>query len=219
MPPPPADPSPKSLAILEAASRVFLAHGFSAATTDMIQREAKVSKATMYACFPTKEALFAAVIERQCAGTHQAVSAIAVVPGNLAKTLTDIGLAYLRIVLSPEGLALLRVIVADAPRFPDLARRFHLAGPRVIIGMLAERLGQAAQAGEVNVQAVGIDAAAALFISLVRGEGQLECLMHPESHPSAEQLDRWVRLAVTTFMAAFGTPGRGTQAPASPVMA
>ncbi len=200
----PIDRKDKSLPVLQAAASVFLAHGFSAATTDMIQREAKVSKATVYACFPTKEALFAAVIERECAAMAETVRAIEAAPGDIYKTLTDLGLSYLKIVLSPTGLALFRVVVAEAPRFPDLARGFYLAGPRVIARMIAERLEAAARAGEVNVQAVGIEAAAASFVSLLRGEGQLECLTHPAAQPSTEQLDRWARLAVTTFLAAFG---------------
>jgi AcrR family transcriptional regulator len=40
---------------------VFLANGFSAATTDMIQQAAGVSKSTVYSHYPNKEALFAAV--------------------------------------------------------------------------------------------------------------------------------------------------------------
>lgn len=212
----PLESKDKSLPVLQAAASVFLAHGFSAATTDMIQREAKVSKATVYACFPNKEALFAAVIERECAAMTETVRAIETAPGNIAKTLTDLGLSYLRIVLSPTGLALFRVAVADAPRFPDLARRFYLAGPRVITRMIAERLETAAAAGEVNVQAVGIEGAATLFVSLLRGEGQLECLTHPDAQPSTEQLDRWVRMAVTTFLAAFGTSGRSTSASTPP---
>lgn len=204
-----ADRIDKSLPVLQAAATVFLAHGFSAATTDMIQREAKVSKATLYACFPTKEAMFAAVIEQECAVMTETVRAIKMAPGDISKTLTDLGLSYLKIVLSPTGLALFRVVVADAVRFPDLARTFYLAGPKVISKMLAERIEVAARAGEINVQAVGIDDAAALFVSLLRGEGQLECLTHPGAHPSTEQLDRWVRVAVTTFLAAFGS-GPGT---------
>ena len=39
----------KQLTVLLAASDVFLEHGFSAATTDMIQQRAGVSKATVYA--------------------------------------------------------------------------------------------------------------------------------------------------------------------------
>ncbi|WP_412770482.1 helix-turn-helix domain-containing protein [Ralstonia solanacearum] len=47
--------SDKEASVLKAATEVFLAHGFSAATTDMIQRRAGVSKATMYGRFPNKE--------------------------------------------------------------------------------------------------------------------------------------------------------------------
>ncbi|BEU74360.1 TetR/AcrR family transcriptional regulator (plasmid) [Ralstonia syzygii subsp. indonesiensis] len=192
--------------MLKAATAVFLAHGFSAATTDMIQRKASVSKATMYACFPNKEAMFAAVIEQECAKMAATIRAIQAAPGDIAKTLTDIGLSYLRFVLSPTALALYRVVVAEAPRFPDLGRRFYLAGPKVVTSMLAAWLKEAAQDGEIDIQSIGVDAAATLFISLVRTEGQLESLTHPDAQPSAAQLDHWVQLAVTTFMAAFGTP-------------
>src|SRR3546814_12224602 len=57
----------KALTVLRAARNVFLTHGFSAATTDMIQREAGVSKSTVYAHYANKEALFTAVIEAECA--------------------------------------------------------------------------------------------------------------------------------------------------------
>ncbi len=203
----------KETSVLNAATAVFLAHGFSAATTDMIQRKASVSKATMYACFPNKEAMFAAVIERECAAMAATIRAIRPAPGDIARTLTDIGLSYLTFVLSPTGLALYRVVVAEAPRFPDLARRFYLAGPKVVTSMVAARLEEAAQDGEINIQSVGVEAAATLFISLVRTEGQLEGLTHPDAQPSAAQLDHWVRLAVTTFMAAFGVPKARNERP------
>jgi hypothetical protein len=70
--------------------------------------------------------------------------------------------------------------------------------------MVAERLGEAAQSGEIDVQSVGIEAAAVLFLGMARAEGQLECLAHPDARPSAVQMDRWVQLAVTTFLRAFG---------------
>ncbi|PRB82860.1 TetR/AcrR family transcriptional regulator [Pseudomonas sp. MYb185] len=199
-----AEQNSKEQAVLAAARTVFFSHGFSAATTDMIQREAGVSKATMYSCFPNKEALFVAVIEQQCAAMTTAIQAIEISPGNLTKTLTDIGRTYLQVVLSPGGIALFRVVGAEAPRLPELGRRFFLAGPRSVTSMVAARVSEAAQAGEIDVQAVGVEAAAGLFISMVRGEGQIELLMHPEAQPSSAQIDQWVQLAVTTFMKAFG---------------
>src|SRR3546814_1070545 len=45
----------KALTVLRAARNIFLTHGFSAATTDMIQREAGVSKSTVYAHYANKE--------------------------------------------------------------------------------------------------------------------------------------------------------------------
>jgi AcrR family transcriptional regulator len=194
----------KKLAVLKAAASMFLAHGFRAATTDMIQREAAVSKATMYACFPSKEAMFVAVIERECTAMAEAIRGSRAAPGNVARMLTEIGRSYLDFILSPTMLALYRVIVAEAPRFPDLGPQFYRAGPGVVTSMVAERLGEAAQSGEIDVQSVGIEAAAVLFLGMARAEGQLECLTHPDARPSAVQTDRWVQLAVTTFLRAFG---------------
>lgn len=81
----------KSLSILKAASEVFLEHGFNAATTDMIQRAAGVSKATLYARYPNKEALFCAVIEHQCGKFTRQVETLAVTPGDIRKVLQEIG--------------------------------------------------------------------------------------------------------------------------------
>lgn len=197
-------PDEKTRRVLKAATTVFLAHGFSAATTDMIQREAGVSKATVYACYPNKEALFVAVVENECAAFTQTIRDIHFQPGDLHRTLTALGRAYLEVVLSPTGLALYRVAVAEAPRFPQLGRTFYLAGPRVITAMLAEQLAQATRAGEADVSTVGLEAAASLFAGLVRNEAQMQCLTHPDATPSAAQIDQWVDTAVTTFLRAFG---------------
>ncbi len=195
----------KAEAVLRAASKVFLAYGFSAATTDMIQCAAGVSKSTVYAHYPNKEALFVAVIERQCALMAQRLSGIAFQRGNLRQTLTALGLVYLETVLEPDALALFRVVAAEAPRFPQLARRFYRAGPQAVSSRATEYLAQAARAGEVDLTITGVDTAAHAFIGLVRNESHLHYLMHPEARASAEQIDQYVTSAVTIFMRAFGT--------------
>jgi TetR/AcrR family transcriptional regulator, mexJK operon transcriptional repressor len=194
----------RSEVVLRAATRVFLSHGFSAATTDMIQREANVSKATLYAHYGNKERLFAAVVQRACEEFTAGVRAITPAPGKLETTLQDLGRAHLNMVLSPGGLALFRVVMAEAPRFPELGRVFYLAGPRVSTEVVASHLRVAVQAGELDLQSVGVEQAAILFLSLLRGEGQMVCLTHPESTPSAAQIDHWVNVATQTFVAAFG---------------
>lgn len=200
------EPNEKARRVLQAATGVFLTHGFSAATTDMIQQAAGVSKATVYAHFANKEALFMAAIEAQCAVFSASVQSIRFEPGNITRVLNELGHAYLNIVLSDAALAFMRVIIAEASRFPQLGQAFYQAGPKAILSVVSEHLARAADAGEINVQSVGIETAAMLFFSLLRGEGQLICLLHPESRVSPVQIDHWVENAVHTFLRAFGTP-------------
>lgn len=191
--------------MLRAARTVFLAHGFSAATTDMIQRQAGVSKSTVYEHYANKEALFAAVIESECAASMANVRNVGSrAAGGLRETLTALARAYIEVVLSPGGLALYRVAVGEAPRFPDLARTFYQAGPRVIRAMVAEHLAIAAASGEIDVSTLGVDTAAGVFVALVRGDAYIQYLTHPEAKPTDAQLDEWVELAVATFLRAYG---------------
>lgn len=191
--------------VLKAATAVFLQHGFSAATTDMIQQAARVSKSTIYAFFPTKEALFTAVIERECASMNNTVNTLTSTDSDITKTLMDLGKSYLHMVLSSAGLALLRTAVAEGPRFPELARTFYLAGPKAMATLIANKLSIAVNASEINVQYVGLENAANLFTSMLRGEGQMEFMTHPLTQPSEVQIERWVKLAVFTFLKAFST--------------
>ena len=194
----------KAAAVLAGARSVFLTHGFSAATTDMIQQAAGVSKATVYARYPTKEALFNAVVEAECARFLGEVRATEIRSRKLHDVLAALAQAYLRLVLSPDILALYRAVIGEAPRFPALARQFYLVGPHGFNGIVERRLEESAARGEVDFSSVGLEMAAIHFVNLVRGEAQMQCLTHPGSVPSQAQCDQWTTAAVTTFMRAFG---------------
>ena len=194
----------KAYIVLRAARKIFLTHGFSAATTDMIQREAAVSKSTVYAHYANKEALFVAVIEAECKAFAETMYAIKFHPGKLQESLTALARAYLNIVLSEAGLSLHRIVVAESARFPALARNFYVAGPNVITLMIAEHFASAAASGELDLGHLGLDEAARMFINLVRSEPQLLYLTHPHSPPPPKQVDRWIKVVVETFMRAYG---------------
>ncbi|MBZ7428892.1 TetR family transcriptional regulator, partial [Klebsiella michiganensis] len=117
--------------------------------------------------------------------------------------LFKIARTYLDIVLSENGLALYRVVTSEAPRFPELGRRFYLAGPEKINNIVAETLQQAEFKGEVSLGGIGRNAVASLFVNMVRGEPQIQCLMHPKSSTSAAQRDQWAKDAVNAFLLAF----------------
>ncbi len=198
------EPGTKAYTVLRAARKIFLMHGFGSATTDMIQREAAVSKSTVYAHYANKEALFVAVVEAECRNFAETVRAIKFCPGKLAETLTALARAYLDIVLSPSGLALYRIIVSEGPRFPALARNFYLTGPSVITSMVADHFASAAASSEVDLGSLECDEAARVFMNMVRSEPQLLSLTHPDSPPTKQQIERWVEVVVETFMRAYG---------------
>jgi TetR/AcrR family transcriptional regulator, mexJK operon transcriptional repressor len=190
--------------VLAGARSVFLAHGFSAATTDMIQQAAGVSKATVYARYPTKEALFKAVIEAECDRFLDTVRSTGIRSRKLHDVLAALAQTYLRLVLSADVLALFRAVVGEAPRFPALARQFYLVGPHGFNVIVERHLEEAATRGEVDFSSVGLEMAAIHFVNLVRGEAQMQGLTHPDAVPSQAQCDHWAAAAVTTFVRAFG---------------
>src|SRR5579885_550299 len=103
----------KGAAILAAAERAFLAHGFGAVSMDAIARAAGASKATVYAHFASKEELFGAVVAHLSERRFHGFSVEALDPRDIEASLTTIATRFLDLVLSPEAIALNRVIIAE----------------------------------------------------------------------------------------------------------
>lgn len=186
--------------VVAAATRVFLTHGYSAATTDMIQQVSGVSKATIYSFFATKEQIFAAVMEKQCALFAERLSAIFEPQTTLQQQLTAFGERYLDILLSGDYLDFFRVICGEAQRFPHLAEAFFQQGPGLVSTLLAEKLKTASEAGDIAVSPMGVNAMAHQFLSLMRAECHMQFLFHPKAAPTRAQIEEWTRNAVTTFL-------------------
>ena len=113
--------------ILDAAGRVFLERGFSGASVDEIAEVACAGKPTIYARFPGKQALFAAVVER-LVRRNTNLDAISCSGGSVEDRLQRLGAVILERVLTPETIGLIRVAVAEARRFPDLATSVSCVG-------------------------------------------------------------------------------------------
>jgi len=124
--------------ILDIAAEVFVADGFSAASTNEIARRANSSKTTFYSRFPTKEHLFIAVIERRMTGMFDLILSALPQDPPLAKTLSEFGSRLLRNALSKEQVALVRVISMESAKFPRLGELFFELGPKRGQASLAE---------------------------------------------------------------------------------
>jgi AcrR family transcriptional regulator len=111
--------------ILDAARRVFLERGLAGASIDEIASLASAGKPTIYARFPGKEALFAAVVIRN---VDRNIARFASDPPSGAaidERLASVAASLLHWALGGDTVDLMRLGIAEARRFPDLASHVH----------------------------------------------------------------------------------------------
>jgi TetR/AcrR family transcriptional repressor of mexJK operon len=143
--------------VLEGARRVFLREGFAASSTDAIAREAGVSKRTLYSYYPSKEDLFAEVL-RALTVENPRTRVLDFVrgaepesPEELRGALVGLAKKVASTMMDPEYLALLRTIIADSHRFPQLGEIFRSTVPERGLGEVRAMLKRAQENGVVVV--------------------------------------------------------------------
>ncbi len=131
--------------LLQAACEVFREEGYQV-SIDRIAARAQVARQTLYNHFHSKDALFGEVVRHSV----QSVLVTLEGDGDLRSTLLAFGDAYRTRLLSPTGLEIFRTVLAQATRFPDLARQFFRQGPQTTRKRLADYLAQAMDAGHLR---------------------------------------------------------------------
>jgi AcrR family transcriptional regulator len=122
--------------IRTAAQQLFLDKGFGETSMDSVTAAAGVSKQTLYRYYETKAVLFADVLGQLIAepgpllkdpptGSRLRTKA------NLKTLLTSLSQDYLARILEPRQVALLRVVIAEGSRFPELTESFRSTLPAV----------------------------------------------------------------------------------------
>src|ERR1700721_1609619 len=114
--------------IVSVAERVFLKRGFADTTMQMIASMAGGSKETLYRHFTSKEAVFAKIVDRRAASIAGPQSALARDEAPEA-ALRELGFSLMRLMMRRDTSSLLKIVVAEAPRSPHLAKVFYPRGP------------------------------------------------------------------------------------------
>ncbi|WP_325678664.1 TetR/AcrR family transcriptional regulator [Rhodopila sp.] len=200
--------SPKRKAILEAASRLFMAEGYGAVSMDAIARAASVSKATLYAHFGAKDRLFAAIITGACERMEREhCGALESAGLTIRETVRLVGRHWLEFMLSEPAVAVRRMVVAEGPKFPELAHAFYENGPRVSRAWLADWI--AAETARGRLTCKDPECAAEQFVALFTGDLILRATLGLEPRPDPLAVDRQIDAATDTFCRAFavGMPG------------
>lgn len=186
--------------ILQAAREVFFEEGYGAATMSMIAARLGGSKGTLYAYFKSKEDLLEAIVSDQCS-VIEAALAVGNAGADVRTTLTVFGRELVIAMASEPAVRTLQLIMEEAIRNPDLARRFDQAGPRHGAAAIAGYLAQAHARGEICTPSPA--EAAIVLASLLRGELHFRRMLGLEPEPSPEAVARQVEIAVNVFLAAY----------------
>ncbi len=112
----------KRAAIVAAAIEEFLASGYDVASMDRIAARASVSKRTVYNHFPSKEALFAAILHQLWDASQTGDAPAYRTDQPLRAQLLDLLGRKLRLLNEESFLALARVAIAAGIHSPERAR-------------------------------------------------------------------------------------------------
>ncbi len=188
-------------AIIDVAREVFLTEGYAAASMSEIAARVGGSKGTLYNYFPSKEALFAAFMGAECQieGTmaHQINDAE---EADIAAALTSIGGRLLRFILSDKVQAIHRLVIAEAPRLPELGRTFYEEGPRKGVTMLCDHIERWMDEGRLKH---GDPFRAAEQFGELLKAGLHHRKLWAVADPTEAQIDSNVTEAVRIFLAAY----------------
>lgn len=187
--------------IIAGAAEIFTREGYEGASVAHIALAARVSKGTLYNYFPSKEALFAAYVKNNCEQLLHELFGEMQDDAPIESELARIGRTMLRMMLSPRGLAMFRVVVMEASKFPELARAFVEAGPQVMVRNMAGWISRRVAANELVVDDPTF--AAEQFFALTQTRLVLRSRLDAGFNASAEDIEEVVAGAVRVFLAAY----------------
>jgi AcrR family transcriptional regulator len=197
-----SDGGAKRRQIMEGARQVFLSAGFDGASMNDIARVAGVSKGTLYAYFNSKDDLFEEIIRAEKGQAAERLCAFLPDYSDPRAMLTDFGVRLLTRMAEPSTLALSRVVIAAAGKFPNIGRVFFEAGPLLGNHRLAERLRSLEQAG--LIRAPDPERAAWHFLDLCFSGVYKKLLFGVVDTISPEDIEASVEAGVDVFLKAYG---------------
>jgi TetR/AcrR family transcriptional regulator, regulator of autoinduction and epiphytic fitness len=191
----------KRAAILEAATELFLAEGYDGASLAKIATTAGVSTATLFKRFPTKADLFDAIVTEHWAQENQ--EARPPEPGDPRRGLTAIGRSYVALLTRPQMVALFRLVIAEAPRFPELAKTHFTLGKLPYFESVRAYLAAEHDAGWLRID--DAQSATTQFLGMISNFAFWPRLLLPHWAPTNAATQRAIDEAVETMLARYGT--------------
>jgi AcrR family transcriptional regulator len=190
--------------LIGAAEIVFLENGFHATTMDDIARQAGMSKKTVYQVFPSKAVLFEALLMDRCSLHMVSIEDDDRPP---AAVLQDVLCRSVAHALTERQIAILRLMVAEVPRSPEITAALHALGVGKANGGLEKWLATKQKEGVLKITDPK-ETASMLFWSAA-GDAVIQTLLNKGPAPTIEMIERRVAWVVRAFFRDMDEPGRG----------
>jgi TetR/AcrR family transcriptional repressor of mexJK operon len=195
----------KRRAILEAATATFLRNGYLGTSMDEIAALAAVSKQTVYKHFADKERLFSEIVTsavNEVSDPNYDEVLNLRDSGDVEADLRELAHRQLARVMQPRLLALRRLVIGEAGRFPELGRTFYERGPGRTVAALATAFARLAERGVLQLDDPLL--AAAHFNWLIMSIPLNQAMLCGDDGPSdSADLDRYADTGVRVFLAAY----------------
>jgi TetR/AcrR family transcriptional regulator of autoinduction and epiphytic fitness len=191
----------KRALIVAAATALFLELGYDRTSLARIAESSGVSRATLFKQFPTKAALFDAIVTESWS-TAEEKDPPAV--GDVVDGLSIIGRRYAELLGRARMTDLFRIVIAELPRFPELAHAQFSQGKLPYFESVRSYLLAEHDAGTVQVE--DVDLAATQFLGMISNYVFWPALLVPGWEVSAERVAEVVDEAVRTLVARYATP-------------
>lgn len=190
----------KEAQILCAARLEFLKHGFSETSMDAIARAASVSKATLYAYFPSKEALFSHLVQKECEEKCRDIPAPDL-DGGLTPALETLCRHFISRFLTEESAAFFQTVSSERWRFPELCRLYFTTGKKTVLDFVAGYLDEAKKRGLLLFDDAHM--AAEQLLNLAVADLPMRVALGLELRSEAEY-EKIMQAGITVFLKAYG---------------
>ncbi|MEE3850163.1 TetR/AcrR family transcriptional regulator [Gordonia sp. LSe1-13] len=190
--------------IVTAATALFLELGYDRTSLARIAERSGVSRATLFKQFPTKATLFDAMVIESWTTADEEDPPTA---GNVVDGLSSLGHRYAELLSRPQMTDLFRIVIAELPRFPELANAQFSQGKMPYFESVRNYLLAEHEAGTVRVD--DLELAATQFLGMISNYVFWPTLLVPGWEVSAERVAEVVDEAVRTVVARYAAGGPG----------
>ena len=190
--------------LLAVAREVFLERGYPGASMDEVAQRARVSKSSLYREHPSKDDLFAAVVEDWVSAGRDAMRPALdalLAAEDVRVGLVDLAATMRAAILHPVVMQMRRLVISEASAHPDVASLYLEQSWERNISGLADVLGTLAGRGALSVTEP--TQAAEQLTWLVVGAPLNALLLAPDRELDGSSVDD----LVDVFLAKYGGDG------------